>query len=99
MKCFKDYLKILLKDFNISAGSWPSVASDRTSWRQHITRGTITAEGHKVLKAEQKLAACKGRATSTYVTTPTHFCSTYLSSAIIKCTAVSKLQTVCHCHL
>ena len=40
-KCFKDYLKAYLKDFNIDVTTWENAASDRLAWRSMIHKGAL----------------------------------------------------------
>ncbi|KAL9961518.1 hypothetical protein ACROYT_G030473 [Oculina patagonica] len=92
-KRYKDSLKVSLKDFNISTESWESLASDRPSWRQCITKGAQAAEKRRSCQAEEKRAAHKGRAVSTNSTAPTHFCSTCGRGFLAQIGLISHLWT------
>ncbi|KAL9966376.1 hypothetical protein ACROYT_G024438 [Oculina patagonica] len=92
-KRYKDSLKVSLKDFNISTESWESLASDRPSWRQCITKGAQAAEKRRSRQAEEKRTARKGRAVSTNSTAPTHFCSTCGRGFLAQIGLISHLRT------
>ncbi|KAL8591773.1 hypothetical protein ACOMHN_032315 [Nucella lapillus] len=81
------------KDFNISAESWESLAYDRPSWRQLITKGAYTAEERRSRQADQKRATRKARATSTSTTAPNHFCPTCGRGFFARIGLISHLRT------
>ncbi|XP_078374398.1 uncharacterized protein LOC144657934 [Oculina patagonica] len=92
-KRYKDSLKISLKDFNINTDSLESLASDRPSWRQCITKTAQAAEKRRSRQAEEKRAVRKGRAVSTISTAPTHFCSTCGRGFLAQIGLISHLRT------
>jgi len=92
-KCYKDSLKVSLKDFNISTESWASLASDRPSWRQLITKGAHAAEECRSRQAEEKRAVRKEKAASTNSTAPTHFCPTCRRDFLARIGLMSHLRT------
>jgi len=53
-KRYKDTLKVSLENFNIDPDIWEELASDRTSWRSLITKGTVSYEKGCLTKAENK---------------------------------------------
>jgi len=92
-KRYKDSLKVSLKDFNISTESWESLASDRPSWRQLITKGAHAAEERRSRQADEKRAVRKERAASTNSTAPTHFCPTCGRGFLARIGLISHLRT------
>ena len=92
-KRFKDSLKVSLKDFNISAESWETLASERPFWRHLISKSATTAEERRSLVAERKRAARKARATSTNTMAPTHFCPTCGRGFLARIGLTSHLRT------
>ena len=60
-KRYKDTLKVLLKNCNISPDSWENLAATRTAWRTEIRRGAIQYENIRIKKAKKKRAERKNR--------------------------------------
>ena len=63
-KCYKDTLKMCLKDFNIQPLTWESLALDRPCWRAAITKGSKSYEASRIRNAEAKREARKLRSSS-----------------------------------
>ena len=53
-KCYKDTLKVSLKDSNIPPESWEQSAQDRTKWYCLIRMGANDYEAKRVCDAELK---------------------------------------------
>nr|KAG5686628.1 hypothetical protein BaRGS_011072 [Batillaria attramentaria] len=86
-KRFKGSLKVSLKNLNIDATSWETLAQDRPTWRSTITRGAHTAE------EQSKRAVRKARAASDSTAGPIHVCPTYAKEFRARTGLISHLRT------
>ena len=53
-KCYKDTLKVTMKNFHIDPDNWEQAALDRPTWRSLIHKGGTVFENNRIANAEKK---------------------------------------------